>query len=709
MFKIKDLVSFAVNKNTLLMRYAAVLMAILFITAIFPRNRFNYDYEQGKPWKYENLYAPFKFTIKKLPDSLRIEKERAEQNVIPFYRLDPLAEQQAKEMFRQKIAEQFYVMRHDSGVVYKKVDSIRLVKTARAMLDTFYKRGIIVLDDQHKESKTKEINLLVDNKSSTRSLGDFYSNITNLCRLAGTSISDLGINNGQFVTATLCDVLKANIAFDKDQTQKAIDNALRDIVNTAGLVQQNELIITQGSIVSNEHYRILETLKNTYQDNQLTDLKETRLGKYKTDLGYFILTLIVIGTFVLFVQIVQPTIFYNSRQLVFVLSAIVLFLYLVRTMVIWQQVSHNKVSLYILPFCIIPIVMRNFFGMRIAHYTHFTILLLTGFIVPLGFEFLFLHFMAGMLAIILSERTYYWSQFFVTTGFIVLCYTACYTGLLLIQGVDFNTLKLEPYGWLLVNGFLTLLAYPLIPLFEKLFGFVSSITLAELSDLNRPLIKQLYERAPGTFWHSLQVSGLAEAACSEIHANAMLAKVGALYHDIGKMKNPAYFIENQKTEINPHDELKPMESARIISDHVMQGVAMAKAERLPNILIDFIRTHHGNTRIEFFYQRYLKERAADDRLDEEAFRYPGPLPYSKETAVVMMADSIDAASRSLKNPTDEDIDKLVDYIIDNKIKQNQFINCDISFKDIVAVRKVFKKQLRSIYHLRISYPDAEKK
>lgn len=704
MLRIKDIVMFAVNKNALLMRYMTVLAVVFIITSIFPRNRFNYDYELGKPWKYENLYAPFKFTIQKLPDSLNSEKERATNRVVPFYRLDPLVEIRAKGRFEEAMAQQFRIMRYDSGIVYKKNDSILLAKTAHAILDTFYKRGIVVLDNRHKEKKIKEINFLTDNKSTTRRLSDFYVNITNLCRLAGTSINDLGLVNGQSFTSALCNTLEANIIFDEERTQKAISNALNDIIDKEGIVQQNELVITQGNIVNNEKFKILETLKNTYQTNPSSSLDKSFLGSYQSDLGYFILTLIVISTFVLFVRLVQPAIFHNSRHLVFVLSAIVLFLYLVKGMVVWQQVSANKLSLYVIPFCIVPIIMRNFFGMRVAHYTHFTILLLTGFIVPLGFEFLFLHFVAGMLAIILSERTYYWSQFFITTGFIVLCYIACYTGLLLIQGMNWH---IVPYGWLLVNGFLTLLAYPLIPLFEKIFGFVSNITLAELSALDWPLIKQLYEKAPGTFWHSLQVSGLAEAACSEIGANAMLAKVGALYHDIGKMKNPAYFIENQKTEINPHDELKPIDSARIISDHVMQGVAMAKAERLPNVLIDFIRTHHGNTRIEFFYQRYLKEIGADDRINEEAFRYPGPLPYSKETAVVMMADSIDAASRSLKNPTDEDIEKLVDYIIDNKIKQNQFINCDISFKDVVAVRKVFKKQLRSIYHLRISYPESK--
>jgi putative nucleotidyltransferase with HDIG domain len=404
-------------------------------------------------------------------------------------------------------------------------------------------------------------------------------------------------------------------------------------------------------------------------------------------------------------RIFHPTDFHNLRNLLFLLGAITVFLYLVKLTISLQPFNADNLGLYAIPFCIVPIVISNFFGSRLANYVHVVVVFLAGFIVPLGYEFLFLQFMAGLLAVLLNERTHYWSQFFASVGLIFLCYCLAYIGISLTQVGQIEDIRWGVLGWLAINGLLTLLAYPFIPLFERLFGFVSSITLAELSDLNRPLIKQIYEKAPGTFWHSIQVSNLAEAACSEIKANAMLAKVGALYHDIGKMKNPAYFIENQKTEINPHDELLPTESARIIKEHVTHGIALAKEAGLPNIIIDFIRTHHGNTRIEVFYQRQQKEYP-ESRLEETLFRYPGPLPYSKETAVVMLSDSIEAASRSLKNPSNEDIDRLVENIIEHKIKQQQLTFCDISFKDIAAIKIVFKKQLRSIYHVRLSYPDA---
>ena len=261
------------------------------------------------------------------------------------------------------------------------------------------------------------------------------------------------------------------------------------------------------------------------------------------------------------------------------------------------------------------------------------------------------------------------------------------------------------FGWLAGNALLTLIAYLIIPVFEKVFGFVSEITLNELSDTNKHLLKQLTLKAPGTFNHSLQVANLAEAAAYEIGASTILVRAGALYHDIGKMENPIYFIENQNTEVNPHDELDYEESAKIIIDHVPKGVEMAKKHNLPDLIIDFIRTHHGTSRVEYFYQSHLKN-FPDKQVDEDTFSYPGPLPYSKETAIVMLADSVEAASKSLKNPTYQQIDDLVDKIFQSRIDEKQFDNCAITFKDISTVQKIFKKMLKSIYHVRVAYPES---
>lgn len=697
---LKDLAAFLVNKNTIIIRYSVVVAAIFLIAGLFPRHRFNYDYALYQPWKYDNLYSPFALTIRKLNDSLQLERQRALQAVIPYYKRDTETSAQAHEKLTLALA-QAYGQQHEMGIVVKKADSVWLSNLSYQLIDSIYQRGIVALSPEHVAKSIVRLRLLEGNKAVLRPVSGFFASVPSACQWANERISKLNRPHSDIWLHSLCNTLQANVVYDATTTDKANENELNNIAETAGVVQSNELIIVQGALVTPNTYRILESLKDVYEKKVSTD----PMSNYADDIGYLLITTIVIGVFLLFLRIFHPTDFHNLRNLLFLLGAITVFLYLVKITISLQPLNTDNIGLYAIPFCIVPIVISNFFGSRLANYVHVVVVFLAGFIIPLGYEFLFLQFMAGLLAVLLNERTHYWSQFFASVGLIFLCYCLAYIGISLTQVGQIADIRWGVLGWLAINGLLTLLAYPFIPLFERLFGFVSSITLAELSDLNRPLIKRIYEKAPGTFWHSIQVSNLAEAACSEIKANAMLAKVGALYHDIGKMKNPAYFIENQKTEINPHDELLPTESARIIKEHVTHGIALAKEAGLPNIIIDFIRTHHGNTRIELFYQRQQKEYP-ESRLEETLFRYPGPLPYSKETAVVMLSDSIEAASRSLKNPSNEDIDRLVENIIEHKIKQQQLTFCDISFKDIAAIKIVFKKQLRSIYHVRLSYPDA---
>lgn len=698
--RLKDLAAFLVNKNTVIIRYSVVVAAIFLIAGLFPRHRFNYDYALYQPWKYDNLYSPFALTIRKLNDSLQLERQRALEAVIPYYKRDTETSAQAHEKLTIALA-QSYGQQHEMGIVVKKADSVWLSNLSHQLIDSIYKRGIVALSPEHAAKSIVRLRLLEGNKAVLRPVAGFFASVPSACQWANERISKLNRPHSDIWLHSLCNTLQANVGYDATTTEKANQNELSNIAETAGVVQANELIIVQGALVTPNAYRILESLKDVYEKKVSTDI----MSNYADDIGYLLITTIVIGVFLLFLRIFHPTDFHNLRNLLFLLGAITVFLYLVKLTISLQPFNADNLGLYAIPFCIVPIVISNFFGSRLANYVHVVVVFLAGFIVPLGYEFLFLQFMAGLLAVLLNERTHYWSQFFASVGLIFLCYCLAYIGISLTQVGQIEDIRWGVLGWLAINGLLTLLAYPFIPLFERLFGFVSSITLAELSDLNRPLIKRIYEKAPGTFWHSIQVSNLAEAACSEIKANATLAKVGALYHDIGKMKNPAYFIENQKTEINPHDELLPTESARIIKEHVTHGIALAKEAGLPNIIIDFIRTHHGNTRIELFYQRQQKEYP-ESRIEETLFRYPGPLPYSKETAVVMLSDSIEAASRSLKNPSNEDIDRLVENIIEHKIKQQQLTFCDISFKDIAAIKIVFKKQLRSIYHVRLSYPDA---
>ena len=360
-------------------------------------------------------------------------------------------------------------------------------------------------------------------------------------------------------------------------------------------------------------------------------------------------------------------------------------------------------SLYLVPFCIVPIIMRIFFDTRLSLFIHIIIILILGVVAPNPFEFVYLQIITGMVAIYSVIDLRNRSQLFISVGFILLAYSVSYLSFAFLHEGELEKIEWVNLGWFGGNALLTLFAFPLIYIYERLFGFVSEVSLMELSDLNTPLLRDLSLKAPGTFQHSLQVANLAQAAIYQIGGNSLLVRAGALYHDVGKMNMPLYFIENQSTQVNPHDELPFEESAKIIISHVIKGVELAKKHNLPEQVIDFIRTHHGTTVVQYFYQSFLKNYP-DKIVDEEDFKYRGPLPYSKETAVLMMADSVEAASRSLKNVDKEAIEKLVDNIIDSQIEQNQFINCEITFRDITRIKKIFKKMLMSIHHVRVEYP-----
>ena len=366
-------------------------------------------------------------------------------------------------------------------------------------------------------------------------------------------------------------------------------------------------------------------------------------------------------------------------------------------------VQNTGFLIWIIPYCIVPVVLLAFFGVRVAFFTYTLLILICGLIVPNSFEFIIIQFTAGVEALLSMVNIRYISQFFISAILILIVYIVGYLGISVIQSGVIEQLQWSDLGWFGGNFLLILLAYPLIYVFEKVFGFLSDISLLELSDINNKLLKELAGRAPGTFQHSLQVANLAEAVIDRIGGNSLLTRVGALYHDIGKMYNPDYFIENQKHESNPHDLLTDVESAEMIINHVPKGIETAQENNLPTRVIDFIRTHHGTTRVEYFYQNY-KRKHIDENVDEVIFRYPGPKPSTKENAVLMIVDSVEAASRALKQPDEVQIDKLVDKVIDHKIEDNQFDYANITIQEINTSRRLLKKLLKSLYHIRISYP-----
>ena len=375
-----------------------------------------------------------------------------------------------------------------------------------------------------------------------------------------------------------------------------------------------------------------------------------------------------------------------------------LFMVFITTLV----VKYDEAFVFVVPLCILPLILKTFFDARLGLFVHVLTILILGFVVPNSFEYIFLQIIAGIVTILTVSELYKRVNLFISVGQITLIYLVSYFAFHIIHEGNLENIQWFVFGLFLLNGMFMLFVLPLIYIYEKTFGLVSDVSLLELSDTNSKLLKELSNKAPGTFHHSLQVANLAEAAANEIGANAMLVRVGALYHDIGKMNNPTFFTENQITTVNPHDELTPLDSAKIILAHVIDGIEIARKNNIPDRIIDFIRCHHGTTLVYYFYK---KQQQLEGVVNEQDFRYPGPIPFSRETAILMMADSIEAASKSLKNPTFLIIDEFVDKIIGSQMNANQFLNANITLKEIESIKKILKQKLTNIYHLRVEYPE----
>lgn len=693
----QSIISYVRNHHQDIFRVLLILVAILLITNRFPKHgSFKYDFEQGKPWGYEDLTAPASFPILKSDEEMAAERAHIRDNVQPYYVKRSGMTDVVINRFTGDYLQRLLPFRSDTSFSDNfRIDSVNNLELGYNIIREVYDAGLIELDEAHKPYDPKKtINLVVNNAVSEATLGQLYDQ-RKAFQFIDTAVHREveRVAQRNLLSGSIKQSLQPDITYDSATTNKLLREALSQLSQYRGAVQKDEAIIRYGEIVTPEKYQKLISFK-AYTEGQYG----TR-NRWMVQTGYFILAGLLLTIFGFFVFRFAPDVFKSTRKVLFILFLIVGMLYLVS----WA-VAAKIPSYYVVPYCIVPIILRTFFGTRLSLYAHLIVVLLASFFVPLGIEYTALNLVAGMVAIFTNIKVHYWSQFFVSIGFIFLTYSIGFLGIALIQEGSFMNLEWLDFGWLSINVFLTLMAYPLIPIFEKLFGYVSEITLMELGDLNKPLLKELQIKAPGTFQHSLQVANLAEAAASEIGANSLLVKVGSLYHDIGKMENPVYFIENQSTQYNPHDELPFDESAKVIINHVPRGVEMAKKENLPEILVDFIRTHHGTSRVEYFYRNYIKNYP-EESVDEAAFRYPGPLPYSKETAIVMMADTVEAAARSQKNPTREGLEKLVENLINHKIDQQQFINSNITFKEITQIKKVFKKMLFSIYHVRIEYPE----
>ena len=658
---------------------------IFLIVFFFPKGgKFKYEFQKGKPWQYENLYAPFDFSIKKDASEIEAEKQVVKNNHVDYYNYDQEVVKAVSNSFNADFDKTFNSLNLDEDK-YSYLKSV-----GKEILTELYANGII--KKAKVTSKTKTFFLLRNNEAKELE----FKNVTSLQSIDKTIVSVLRKKQLTSYTAKykqlFFDIVKPNVFYNDNISKKSLNEELAKISVTRGTVDEGKLIIVKGEVVEAENYKILDSLKQEFESELWTEN-----NYYVIVSGYTILVALVLLMLLLFLNKYRASVYKNNTKVTFIFFNILLMVF-VTTMVI----KYNEAYVYVVPLCILPLILKTFFDARLGLFVHVLTLLILGFVVPNSFEYIFLQIMAGIVTILTVSQLYKRANLFISVGQITLIYIVGYFAFHIIHEGNLNNMHAITFGVFLLNGMITLFVQPLIYIYEKIFGLVSDVSLLELSDTNSKLLKELSNKAPGTFHHSLQVANLAEAAAQEIGANAMLVRVGALYHDIGKMKNPTYFTENQVTNVNPHNEQTPIDSARIIINHVIDGIEIARKNNLPDRVIDFIRVHHGTSKVYYFYK---KQTEIEDNVNEDDFRYPGPLPFSKETAILMMADAVEAASKSLKNPTFLMIDEFVDKIIDGQMRANQYSNANITFKEIVEIKKVLKLKLTNIYHLRIEYPE----
>lgn len=676
--------------SRILKNQALIFKVFLFVTATFlviyllPRGgQFKYNFQKGKPWQYENLYAPFSFSIKKDAETLKKEEDKIRADAIPYFDYDSSILESVREEFQNYIDENY------SDTAFQ-TPKRTVEKLGREILQKIYQYGLI--DQVYPYEEDKVIYLRKGNEIQEYTYGRFF-NPEDLNNTVRETVSTARTQDIQpLLYRALTSVLKANVRMNEELTRSDIDAAIQAINPNRGAIEKGGRIIAKGEVVEGDKFQVLESLKTAYksqvwsQNNQLWFL-----------IGYSMLVALVFLMLFLFLKNYRPDIYNNNIKISFIFFNVLLIVFLT-TLVVKMHPDY----VYVVPICILPLILKAFFDSRTGFFVHVITILLLGFIVPNSFEYMFLQVIAGIVSILTVSELYKRANLFISVGEITLVYILGYFAFSVIQEGSIQAIEWQNFGYFILAGLATLFAHPLIYLYEKLFGLVSDVSLLELSDTNSKLLKELSNKAPGTFHHSLNVANLAEAAANEIGANSMLVRVGALYHDIGKMTNPTMFTENQTSNINPHDSLDPEESAEIIINHVIKGIEIARKNNLPDRVIDFIRTHHGNTLVYYFYKKELDKKGS---ADKEKFTYPGPTPFSRETAILMMADSVEAASKSLKEPTSTIIDGFVEKIIDGQMDQGQFLNADITFKEIQTIKKVLKKKLINIFHLRVEYPE----
>ena len=662
-----------------------VCITVAIIVWFLPRNEGRmYRYDVGKPWMYGSVIAKFDFPIYKTDEAIKHEQDSLLKHFQPYYSLNPLIEKKQVERFLHD---------YEQGINGLPKEYVGIV--ARQMQE-IYQMGIINTNEYNNifKDSTSMIRFVNGKNAKSLKVSSFYSTIAAYEHIFANE--KLAAQRAILSRCNLNNYIEANIVYDKEKSDAEKNDMLSSIPLASGMVMSGQKIIDRGEIVNDYTCRVLNSF-----DKEMKRRSSTQDEIMTTFIGQTLFVLILVMMFTSYLTLFRKDYFEKPRSITMLYTMITLFPILVSMMM-----KHNFFSVYIIPFAMAAIFVRVFMDSRTAFITHVTMILICAAAVKYQYEFIIVQLASGLVAIYSLRELSKRSQIFITAILVTISSCIVYLALQLMQ--DNQVFNIDPsmYTYFIINGIFLLLSYPLMYLIEKMFGFISNVTLFELSNTNKGLLRNLSEIAPGTFQHSITVGNLAAEIANRIHANSLLVRTGALYHDIGKMTNPVFFTENQ-AGVNPHDQLSDLESAQIIISHVTEGLKLAEKFNLPGIIKDFISTHHGTGLTKYFYINYCNEHP-DEQVDKEMFQYPGPNPFTREQAILMMADTVEAASRSLNEYTEESISTLTNKLIDSQVADGFFRECPITFRDIALAKSVLIERLKSIYHTRISYPHLNK-
>lgn len=665
-----------------------VLTAVALYFILPGEPKFKYEYQKGFPWKHDNLVAPFDFAILKTAAELQDERAEQENSIVPYYVYDTSQYNTAVRLLQQDI-----MLDNQADAIEKSL----AFETLKENLKQIYETGIFQFSvNSYPELNGKaEIKKRAGNVVSRIETTSLYSEKSAYNQLNNVKQNLLAGNEDLrwLVNLSPEKYINANLSFDEITTQKEIDELNNQVSLSRGMVKLGQRIILEGEIINNENFQVLESLKASYEKE-----RGEGINRYLVSIGKVLLILVLLGLVFAFLIIYRRDIIGHLNKLSFLLLLMV-----VMVLISSFIDSFPNLHLYMVPLAIFPIMVRTFFDSRTAIFMLFVTTILIGFYAPNNYEYILLQVSAGIVAVFSLNKMHRRVHLVLASLWVFLTYAVVFTALNLIHEGTFVAFNYVMVKWFAISSVLILLVYPLVYIFEKLFGFISDVTLIEISDSNQPLLRKLAEQAPGTFQHSMQIANLAEEVILRIGGNPFLVRAGALYHDIGKIGRPNFFIENQAVGMNPHDKLNHLKSAEVIIEHVQNGVKLAQKHKLPDPIVEFIATHHGTTKANYFFLKH-KEENPNAEVNENAFIYPGPLPRSKEAAVVMLVDGIEAASRSMKEKTHENLKELINKMIDKKIADRQLDDSALTFKDINTIKETLLEKLINIYHIRIEYP-----